>query len=71
MGPSHAAHDAVADGKAADAFTKRLHHASDLATGRERQWRFELVIALDDQRVGEIHATGVHTDTHLTWARLR
>ena len=49
----------------------RRHGARDLATGRERQRRLELVEVLHHQDVGEVDAAGVHVDEELVRLRRR
>jgi hypothetical protein len=52
----------VADPRVLHAFADFLDDAGELAPGRERQRRLELVLVLDDQHVGEIHARRLHRD---------
>ena len=48
----------VADGPAVDALAHRLDLAGDLAAGRERPRRLELIFVLDDQHVGIVDGAG-------------
>ena len=65
------AHHAIAHGKIADPFADRFDRARDLATGRERARRLELVHVANDQRIGKVDRTGSDLDQNLTRASLR
>ena len=56
---------AVADFEVRHAFAQRLHDAGDFAARRERQRRLELVLVLEHQHVGKVHAAGLDRDQHL------
>ena len=52
-----------------DARPDGLDDARHLAARRERRRRLELVLALDDEKIGEVDAAGAHADEHLTGDR--
>ncbi len=56
------AHDAIAHFQMLDAFAHAGDHTSGFTTRRERERRFDLVLALDDQGIGEVDASGVNID---------
>ncbi|MNZ95053.1 hypothetical protein D3C78_1141830 [compost metagenome] len=58
--PAGQGHDPVTDFQVADFFTHCADHAGRFTTRRKREGRLELVFALDDQRIGEVHPGGVH-----------
>ncbi len=45
-------------------------YAGSLATRGEREGRFELVFALDDQRIGEVNPGGMHLQQDFVLLRL-
>jgi hypothetical protein len=53
-------HHLVARLEAVRARADLLHHAGELAAGRKRQRRLELVLVLDDEHVGKIDARRLH-----------
>jgi hypothetical protein len=54
-----------------DALADRLDHAGDFAARREGAVGLELVLVLDDQDVGVVHAAGLDRQHHLAGAGLR
>jgi hypothetical protein len=63
--------NARAGGGAGHALAQRGNGAGHLAPGGEGEGRLRLVLALDDQRVGEIHRCRFDADQHLARARPR
>ena len=64
-------HHPVARGEAGDAGAAGVDAAGDLHARHERQRRLLLVLAPDDQRVGEVEPGRAHPDAHLARPRLR
>ena len=53
------------------AFTNFFDYARDLASWSEGHGWFELVFALDDEGVREVHAAGLHAYNHLSHSWLK
>ncbi|MNC38330.1 hypothetical protein D3C75_869270 [compost metagenome] len=69
--PAGQGHDPVADLERAGLFPDGGHHARCLAAGGERQRWLELVLAFDDQGVGEVDPGGLHIQQDLVFLRHR
>ena len=64
-------HYLVADFPAGDLAAHRLNHASALAAGDEGQLGLELVLALNDEDVGEVQPRGLYIQPHIIGTQLR
>ena len=69
--PAGQGHDPVAGAQVRDLLADRLDHAGRLAARGEREGRLELVLALNDQGVGEVDPGGMYLDQHLVLLRFR
>ena len=69
--PASERHAPVADLEVADLLSDCGNHARRLAARRERERRLELILALDHQRVREIHPGGMHVEQDLARLDLR
>ena len=65
----HADHP-LAGRVAGDVFTHRADHTGALAAGNKRQLRLKLVLALNNQHIGEVESRGLDIDADLIGARL-
>ncbi len=64
-------HHAIAGLESIHAVARRFDDARDFATGREGERRLDLILVLDDQDVGEIHARGLHRNHDFAGTRRR
>ena len=67
--PAGQRHDPVSGLDVADAFANRGHHARRFAARGKGEGRLELVLALDDQCVGEVDAGRMHVQHDLVLLR--